>query len=327
MVKGLFFKYGYVLRLHYLFKPWLNNKPVTVICLHRVNTQTDPLFPALRPETFNKLIRLLKKEYEITSFSEIGDGGNNHKSKRPFLVISFDDGYKDFMEFCLPVISKEKIPVNHNIVINSAETGQLIWTQRINNLVTSLAAQKKDLSVDLEGFSFNQKAGYDIFKVKRALTQLLFARPYSFIEKLLDLVEKKYSFEQPTGQMMNWNEIITCSREGVEIGSHTITHGSLAENHGKDYFKYEIEGSKRILEEKLQGPVKSFAFPNGLAHSLAFETAFNAGYTNLLLIDGVKYDFDLRPERINSYKRILVGRPSPYEEMFNISGFHKLMHR
>lgn len=326
-MRGLLFKYGYAFKVHRLFKPKRSGNPVTVLCLHRVNTCTDRLFPSLKPETFNKLVRLLKKEYEITSFSSINSGGITFNSKRPPLVISFDDGYKDFAEYCMPIIRKENIPVNHNIVINCAETGQLIWTQRLNNLVAFLSDQNNELSIGLDDLSFHRNAGFDMLGAKRAFTQLLFSRPYSFIEKILDLLEKKYSFEQPLREMMTWDEIISCAREGVEIGSHTITHASLAENFGEAYFKHEIEESKRVLEEKLKLPVESIAFPNGLAHPVAYETAVNAGYKNILLIDGVKYDFDLRSDVIKSYKRILVGHPSPYEEMFNISGFHKLLHR
>jgi peptidoglycan/xylan/chitin deacetylase (PgdA/CDA1 family) len=326
-LKDLFFKYGYYLRLHRLFKMEQKRGTVTVACLHRINNGWDPLFPALKPGTFGKLVRLLKKEYEITNFTEINDRSISSKWKKPALVISFDDGYRDFLEYCMPVIRKEKITVNHNVVVNCAETGQIIWTQRINNLLNHLAKTRQSLNIQFEDINLHQETGDNVFTLRRNLSQLLFTRPYPFIKKLIDALEAQYSFEQPANQMMNWDDIISCSRDGIEIGSHTITHAGLAEDQGEEYFKHEIADSRKIMEQKLGVAVESFAFPNGLAHPAAYDMAVKTGYKNILLIDVVKYSFDLKAGPATPYKRTLIGYPNHYEDMFNIARFHKMMQR
>jgi hypothetical protein len=54
--------------------------------------------------------------------------------------------------------------------------------------------------------------------------------------------------------------------------------------------------------------------------------AINAGYKNLLLVDGVKYNYHLESgPAVHSYKRILIGHHSVYENIFNISGFHRAL--
>ncbi|MDP4261664.1 MAG: polysaccharide deacetylase family protein [Bacteroidota bacterium] len=319
---------GYHLRLHRFFKSSGPGSAVTALCLHRINPVNDILFPPLTPGVFAALIRILKKEYEITGFEGIHELVASPSRKKPALVLSFDDGYKDFLEYGLPIIRKEKITVNHNIVINCAETGQLIWTQRLNNILSWLAATQKTLDIDFADISMHKKVEGQLLAVKAELFRILFSRPYTFVDALTTSLEKKYSFSQPAGEMMNWEDIITCQKEGVEIGSHTICHGSLGHYDDAAFVNNEIAGSKKILEEKLKQPVHSLAFPNGWAHPAAYEAAIKAGYKNLLLIDSVKYDFDLKPGPcIYPYKRILVGHPSVYENVFNIAGFHKALRR
>jgi peptidoglycan/xylan/chitin deacetylase (PgdA/CDA1 family) len=319
MVKEILFRAGYATGMHRIFK---SRSGITVLCLHRISPVSDPLFPPLTPKVFAGLVRLLKKEYTITGFSEV------ESARKPSLVISFDDGYKDFVEYAMPVISKEKIPVNHNIVINSVETGQLIWTQRFNNLLSDLFKTGRTLDIQYEDLRYQQKPEGTVLAAKGRLFRILFQRSYPFCSGLVAHLENHYSFRQPEGEMMNWKEVVACDREGVEIGSHTMFHSSLAAWNEEGFGVTEIRDSKKVLEEKLGHPVQSIAFPNGWAHPKAYQAAIEAGYTNLLLIDGVNYDFELKPvPTVKPYKRILIGHPSIHENIFNIAGFHKALKR
>ena len=59
---------------------------------------------------------------------------------------------------------------------------------------------------------------------------------------------------------MNWSEIREVCRQGVEIGSHTVSHPNL-------YFSSaaalqdEIKTSKEDIEDNISQPVRSFAYP------------------------------------------------------------------
>ena len=241
MIRDLFFRVGYGLLVHKLFKTGTGEQVVTSICLHRINTLTDALFPPLSPTVFAEMIRLLKKEYEIAGFADIAALQSSHKGKKPLLVISFDDGYKDFLAYALPVIRKEKIIVNHNIVVNCAETGELTWTQRLNNILSHLDKTGQLLKINYEGFVFDKEVKGQLFAVKRELFAVLFAKPYLFVERLIRSLEQRYSFEQPADEMMTWEEIKTCRDEGVEIGSHTFYHSSLAECQDEKFMLTEKE--------------------------------------------------------------------------------------
>lgn len=125
------FKTAYRLGIQKLFLNSLFGGPkARVLCFHRVNPEPHALFPPLNPKVFKQLIRLLKANFEITSLNALKAPDFLHKIKKPPLVLSLDDGYRDFLEYALPILMDEKVPVNQNIVVHSAETGNLIWTQR-----------------------------------------------------------------------------------------------------------------------------------------------------------------------------------------------------
>ena len=328
MIKDIVFKIGYDLGIHRLFNLSVVNKRIIMLCLHRVNPVNDPLFPRLHPNTFKKLIRLLKREYIIAAIQDLPALDLSGTFKKPVIVISFDDGYKDFIDYAMPVIDGEKVSVNHNIVVHSADTGQLIWTQRLNNILSFLDKTGTPLNVTYEDYSFHPDPSWNIFQTKRELFKIMFGRPFPFISGFTAAAENKYSFLQPSNEMMNWDDIRTCKKAGVDIGSHTFYHSSLDHEGDPFFLNVEIKVSKSAIEKQIASPVYSFAFPNGLMQQRAYDASIDAGYQNLLLIDEVDYrHIALSTNGANLFKRRLVGgHTSEYENIFNVVGLHKAFH-
>lgn len=69
-------------------------------------------------------------------------------------------------------------------------------------------------------------------------------------------------------KMLSWNKIKEMERFGIEYGAHTVTHPNLNRLSLKKA-TWEISESKNRLEEKLQSPVKLFAYPYGHSHSFS----------------------------------------------------------
>jgi peptidoglycan/xylan/chitin deacetylase (PgdA/CDA1 family) len=61
-------------------------------------------------------------------------------------------------------------------------------------------------------------------------------------------------------ECLTWNEVRELHRGGIEFGSHTVTHPQLA-SLGADAVRYEVDASKKMIEDRLGCPVKSFAYP------------------------------------------------------------------
>ena len=72
-------------------------------------------------------------------------------------------------------------------------------------------------------------------------------------------------------KMLSWNKIKEMQRSGIECGAHTVTHPNLRRLSLKKAMQ-EVSQSKNRLEEKLQSPVKLFAYPYGHSRSFSQST-------------------------------------------------------
>jgi peptidoglycan/xylan/chitin deacetylase (PgdA/CDA1 family) len=85
----------------------------------------------------------------------------------------------------------------------------------------------------------------------------------------------------PGASLMSFSEMIELSDCGFEIGSHTLTHPHLTDLPPQRQ-EEEIRGSKRLIEDRLQRPVTSFAYPYGSVLDYSSETralVIAAGYS------------------------------------------------
>jgi peptidoglycan/xylan/chitin deacetylase (PgdA/CDA1 family) len=75
---------------------------------------------------------------------------------------------------------------------------------------------------------------------------------------------------------------------GIEIGSHTVTHPNLART-PSFLVAYQVQASKKWLEQLLGKPVVDFAYPSG-KYSVAVELALaHAGYSTAVTEDESTY--------------------------------------
>jgi peptidoglycan/xylan/chitin deacetylase (PgdA/CDA1 family) len=72
-------------------------------------------------------------------------------------------------------------------------------------------------------------------------------------------------------------EILEMARYGIEFGSHTVNHRWLPELPLTEA-KFEVEESKRQLEELVQKPCNVFAYPAGYFNGAVKDLVSGAGY-------------------------------------------------
>ena len=98
---------------------------------------------------------------------------------------------------------------------------------------------------------------------------------------IADLVDGYNDWVIPEGfprrAMLKRSELIALDREGIEIGSHTRTHPRLGRV-PVETITGEVRDSKSRLEDILQKPVQSFAYPYGSLNRAARDAVQAAGY-------------------------------------------------
>lgn len=80
-----------------------------------------------------------------------------------------------------------------------------------------------------------------------------------------------------TPPLMSAERIRQLQREGVDFGSHGVSHAKLAEVE-PEQVRFEVSQSKRDLEELLQEEVRHFCYPFGSHDLTAVEEVQRAGY-------------------------------------------------
>ena len=83
--------------------------------------------------------------------------------------------------------------------------------------------------------------------------------------------------ERGTRSMLNWRELTEIAEAGIEIGAHSHEHPEF-DRLSDDKLRDELDGPKRMLEDKLGLAVPGLAYPFGLWNAKARRAAREAGY-------------------------------------------------
>ncbi|PYC84054.1 polysaccharide deacetylase [Streptomyces tateyamensis] len=83
----------------------------------------------------------------------------------------------------------------------------------------------------------------------------------------------------PPAPMLNWRQVATLDAYGFDIGGHSQTHPQL-DTLGRARLCAEIAECKRILEDALDHPVTSYAYPHGYNSAAVRRKVRQAGWTS-----------------------------------------------
>jgi peptidoglycan/xylan/chitin deacetylase (PgdA/CDA1 family) len=104
---------------------------------------------------------------------------------------------------------------------------------------------------------------------------------------------------------MNWNQLREMSEAGISIQSHTVSHRPLAQL-SKAEIEYELETSKKTIEDALGTDVSYSSMPHGSFDKRVLRTAQQAGYKCICTSEpGYKHTHEGIPllKRINISER------------------------
>jgi len=82
---------------------------------------------------------------------------------------------------------------------------------------------------------------------------------------------------------MTWEMLRELAGNGMEIGSHTVTHRRMDKLNERD-LNFEINESKAVLEENLHEPVLYFCYPYGIFTESVGEAVAKAGYLSAVTV-------------------------------------------
>ena len=236
----------------------------TIFRYHRVNDDHDPFFAAVPVSQFLGQMEYLARHFHFVSLDQVASGELRCEGKRSCVAITFDDGYRDNFVHALPILRRMKIPATIFLTTGYVESGNLPWYDQVR-LAFKLTVQSRfslqamgGPSLSLESEELRHQA------MQAALAWLRTTHDVNRLRWLPELFRELRVPSEPTlpATMLSWNEIRQMSKEGISFGAHTVTHpvlGGLQVSQLED----EILGSKKTIENRLQIPVRHFAYPFG----------------------------------------------------------------
>ena len=277
---------------------------------------------AVLTSNFEKQIKLLKTNYNIVPIDELI---NNLKSKRKekfLLSITFDDGYKDNLNFALPILEHYKIPATIYMITRFLDTDVWMWWYELKETIN----QKDQLRFNYneQNFYYELKNYNQKIKAFKNLRKLFLNLKINEQLRLLEIITGNKKRKNYSKICLDAEELKTLDKNSlITIGAHTHNHTNL-KILNKDEAIDDICKCTKILENLLKHKVKHFAYPYGgvdQADTREYDIIKNLNF-NSAVTDRV---YPIKDHNLFSLPRIGVGRNANEKEINNhLTGFYNL---
>ena len=262
-----------------------------ILAYHRVAAlPLDPQLLSVTAEHFAEHLEVLHRYYRPTRLRQLAQTPESGVSSSRAVVITFDDGYADNLYNAKPLLERYDVPATVFVSTGYVGGKREFWWDELERLLLQPGTLPETLSLSVnrkrsewtlgEGafFAVSESERHRDWNVElkrdpssrhtlyRTLCRLLRPLPEAERQQVLDALFAWAGAEtrvRPTHRALSSKEVVQLAKEGlVEVGSHSVTHpvfSALA----TALQRSEIVQSKAYLEEILDHPVTSFAYPYG----------------------------------------------------------------
>lgn len=261
----------------------VRRKGVVAMMYHRIN-QGPAHFPGMPVDQFRDQMRWIRRNCTPVAAEEVLDAARRAGRIRPPLLVTFDDGYRDYHDRAYPILRELGIPAAVFLSTHFMDRGGLLWTERVH---WAVAHTRKDSlrppwapgrAIPLGDGASRAAAAREC---NRHLKGIRDAERLRWLEPLIAQLEVAEADTTLGRQMLSWDEV-RATREGTHYGGHSHTHPILSQLEPAA-LEEEIRTCRdRIAAETGVAP-RTFAYPNGRPQD------FNEATRALL----ARYGFDI----------------------------------
>ena len=277
-IKSLLFNVFSKVGLWHIF----TNKAKTpkILMYHRLTNSN--IIPGISTAKFEAHLQHLCNYYEVVSVEEIISDIKKNKYNANKIALTFDDGYVDFYEKAWPLLKKYNVPASVYITTEFIEKKRWMWPDKVRVMLDKTTLRKINIPLvgELQLTQQNFEKNWHIIS-DYCLSLTEFEREH-FLLELTELLEVPIK-ECPTSDFsaLTWEQLLIMQQEGLNIGSHTITHPILT-SISNEQLTNELSESKCVIERMLNIEIKGICYPNGMPNDVStvvIETAKNSGYS------------------------------------------------
>jgi peptidoglycan/xylan/chitin deacetylase (PgdA/CDA1 family) len=287
----------------------------TIFIMHKVvNDKTDVLATDLTitEEFLNRIILKFKQKVDFVSLDEVHRRltcDRREKAERPFIALTFDDGFRDNLTLALPILRRHGVPAAVYVPSGAPDRRVDAWPWRLDKAIRQLT----EISLDLPGLP--RRFSVRTWPEKRVAFLALTAYIHKNIPANRQLAETLLPQTQITDEALiaenfvSWDELRELASDPlITIGGHSVTHASLRDL-GEDEAMSEIRQGRERLREQLGATVVHFAYPYGDRSNCGpreFDLAARAGFVTAVTTFGGNI-FDAHRNHLMCLPRIGLG--------------------
>jgi peptidoglycan/xylan/chitin deacetylase (PgdA/CDA1 family) len=250
----------------------LRSRGVTVLMYHRITKQGDE-FAGTDAAMFRSQMQWLKSNCRPIAPHEITEAVREPAYRKPPVLVTFDDGYRDFHDVAYPFLDDLRIPALVFLATDSIDSGHMIWTDQLEWAVrrTTRAdlplpwAREAPLPLD------TGEARTTVARIcKDFLKQIPQAQRLALLNEIYASLGSDSSLAKFDRQMLNWAEV-RATAEFAVYGAHTHNHSVLSKL-SDDEADAEIRLCRDRIRDETGIAPRYFAYPNGRARDFTETT-------------------------------------------------------
>lgn len=192
------------------------------------------------------------------------------------VLVTFDDGYRDFLEISWPLLKKHRVPAV--LFVPTAfvdDPDRLFWWDALWQMLARTTRTQVTLPA---GPTLPLSSWVERQQASRQAADWYKARPLVQRASLLDALSTQLGVRaEPTRAVLSWTELGKLAADGACIAGHSQTHELLDDLQGAR-LDVEVAGCRDDLVRGLGSSAPLFAYPNGNFHAAATRALRAAGY-------------------------------------------------
>jgi peptidoglycan/xylan/chitin deacetylase (PgdA/CDA1 family) len=215
------------------------------------------------------------------------------------IVLTVDDGYRDFYEVAYPVLKKHGVPATLYVTSGFVNEELWLWPDQITWLLNSVSEINKTIELgeintkNIELTTVNDSNRRQIWsQVIAYLLSVDDKKKHEWIAHFAEQLGKPLPERAPSEYAAcSWQQLTEMQQNGIEIGGHTHTHPSLGQV-SDEQLRAELDVCMQFLDEKLGKQHRDFCYPNGhpsdyndnvkkITQEVGFKSSVTAFYDSL----------------------------------------------
>jgi peptidoglycan/xylan/chitin deacetylase (PgdA/CDA1 family) len=261
-----------------LMRYFKKNDPI-ILMYHRI--LKDEFINGLAPQEFERQIAYAHKHFNVVSIEDLLKDIKNNTAKPYSLALTFDDGHYDFYTNAWPILKKYNVPASLYITTGFVDGTTWLWPDLLKYILCN--SNTAVLNIENLGNISTHRAEHHISWNKlgdHCLTLSVEARNTLLFKLANDAKISISNTPQHPFHAVTWSQLQEMHKEGLVVGSHTVTHPILS-SLSTENLHYELATSAAVIQQHLGAAPAGICYPNGRPEDIndfVIKTAEALGY-------------------------------------------------